>query len=196
MIELHSTSASNSWVLDRGCGTHICTNVQGLKRSNKMRRGELDLIMGNKQISSVDVIGNYELSFSSGLSMVIIDCCYSADMARNIISFYALFKDGFDFGFDNGSILVYKNNVLYFKSNPCHAIYETNINVRNNQSSIHNVESTQSKNSLDKSYLWHCRLGHISKKRITKLQSVRILESFDQTSNDECEACLIVFWER
>ncbi|KAJ9558333.1 hypothetical protein OSB04_012947 [Centaurea solstitialis] len=191
MIELHSTSTSNSWVLDTGCGTHICTNVQGLKRSRKVRRGELDLIMGNKQIASVDMIGNYELSFSSGLSMVLIDCCYSAEMARNIISFYALYKDGFDFGFDNGSILVYKNNVLYFKANPCHGIYETSITVRDNRSSIYNVESTQSKNGLDKSYLWHCRLGHISKKRITKLQSDGILESFDHTSNDECESCLL-----
>ncbi|KAJ9556430.1 hypothetical protein OSB04_011044 [Centaurea solstitialis] len=191
MIELHSTSASNSWVLDTGCGTHICTNVQGLKRSRKVRRGELDLIMGNKQIASVDVIGNYELSFSSGLSVVLIDCCYSAEMARNIISFYALYKDGFDFGFDNGSILVYKNNVLYFKANPCHGIYETSITVRDNRSSIYNVESTQSKNGLDKLYLWHCRLGHISKKRITKLQLDGILESFDHTSNDECESCLL-----
>ncbi|KAJ9556509.1 hypothetical protein OSB04_011123 [Centaurea solstitialis] len=191
MIELHSTSTSNSWVLDTGCGTHICTNVQGLKRSRKVRRGELDLIMGNKQIASVDMIGNYELSFSSGLSVVLIDCCYSAEMARNIISFYALYKDGFDFGFDNGSILVYKNNVLYFKANPCHGIYETSITVRDNRSSIYNVESTQSKNGLDKSYLWHCRLGHISKKRITKLQSDGILESFDYTSNDECESCLL-----
>ena len=165
--------------------------MQGLKRSRKLRRGELDLIMGNKQIASVDVIGNYELSFSSGLSMVLFDCCYSADMARNIISFYALYKDGFDFGFDNGSILVYKNNVLYFKANPCHGIYETSISVRDNRSSIYNVESTQSKDGLDKSYLWHCRLGHISKKRITKLQSDGILESFDQTSNDECESCLL-----
>ncbi|KAJ9562116.1 hypothetical protein OSB04_007276 [Centaurea solstitialis] len=191
MIELHSTSTSNSWVLDTGCGTHICTNVQGLKRSRKVRRGELDLIMGNKQIASVDMIGNYELSFSSGLSMILIDCCYSTEMARNIISFYALYKDDFDFGFDNGSILVYKNNVLYFKANPCHGIYETSITVRDNRSSIYNVESTQSKNGLDKSYLWHCRLGHISKKRITKLQSDGILESFDHTSNDECESCLL-----
>ncbi|KAJ9565695.1 hypothetical protein OSB04_001661 [Centaurea solstitialis] len=165
--------------------------LQGLKRSRKVRRGELDLIMGNKQIASVDMIGNYELSFSSGLSVVLIDCCYSAEMARNIISFYALYKDGFDFRFDNGSILVYKNNVLYFKANPCHGINETSIIVRDNRSSIYNVESTQSKNGLDKSYLWHCRLGHISKKRITKLQLDGILESFDHTSNDECESCLL-----
>ncbi|KAJ9557051.1 hypothetical protein OSB04_011665 [Centaurea solstitialis] len=123
--------------------------------------------------------------------MVLIDCCYSAEMTRNIISFYALYKDGFDFGFDNGSILVYKNNVLYFKANPCHGIYETSINVRDNQSSTYNVESTQSKNGLDKSYPWHCRLGHISKKYITKLQSDGILESFDQTSSDECKSGLL-----
>ncbi|KAJ9546973.1 hypothetical protein OSB04_019516 [Centaurea solstitialis] len=87
MIELHSTCTSNSWVLDTGCGTHICTDVQGLKRSKKLRHRELDLIMRNNQIASIDVIGSYELSFSFGLSMVLIDCCYLAKMARNIISF-------------------------------------------------------------------------------------------------------------
>ena len=29
-------SPSSSWVLDTGCGSHICTNVQGLKRSNNI----------------------------------------------------------------------------------------------------------------------------------------------------------------
>ncbi|KAG8633862.1 hypothetical protein MANES_18G141045v8 [Manihot esculenta] len=31
-------SISTSWVLDTGCGSHICTNVQGLKRSRKLKR--------------------------------------------------------------------------------------------------------------------------------------------------------------
>ncbi|GJV85075.1 hypothetical protein Tco_1524973 [Tanacetum coccineum] len=33
MIELHNTTTSDSWVLDIGCGTHICTVLQGLKES-------------------------------------------------------------------------------------------------------------------------------------------------------------------
>nr|KAJ0189501.1 hypothetical protein LSAT_V11C800413990 [Lactuca sativa] len=30
-IKLHSASTSNNWILDIGCGTHICSDVQGLR---------------------------------------------------------------------------------------------------------------------------------------------------------------------
>ena len=43
-------------------------------------------------------------------------------------------------------------------------------------------------NVLDKSCVWHCRLGHVNKKRIIGLQKDGILESFDQDSNDVYES--------
>ena len=42
-------STSDSWVLDTGSGSHICTNVQGLKRSRILAKGEVDLRVGNEQ---------------------------------------------------------------------------------------------------------------------------------------------------
>ncbi|KAI3780382.1 hypothetical protein L2E82_10363 [Cichorium intybus] len=137
MIELHNTSTTNSWVLDTRCGTHICSDVQGLRRSKKLRHGELDLIMGNRHTAAVKRIGDYELVLSTGFSINLLDCCYSPEMAKNIISF------------------------------------------------------NTSKSVLDKSCLWHCRLGHINKKRIAKLQEDGILESFDLKSDDVCESCLL-----
>lgn len=57
-------------------------------------------------------------------------------MSQNNTSFHALYIDGIDFGFDSGSILVYKNDVILFKSNHCHEIYKTSISIRRNNSSI------------------------------------------------------------
>ena len=37
-------SIPTTWVLDTACGSHICTNVQGLRRSRKLSRGEMDLL--------------------------------------------------------------------------------------------------------------------------------------------------------
>ncbi|KAJ9549604.1 hypothetical protein OSB04_022147 [Centaurea solstitialis] len=192
MIERHSTSVSNSWVLDTGCGTHICSNSQGLKESRILKHGELNLIMGNRMTAAVTKIGDLELVLSSGLSIKLLDCCYSPEMARNIISFHALYKDGFKFKFDNdnGCILVYKNDCFYFKATPCNGVYESVICVgRDNNNLTLNVGSFNSE--LDKSSLWHHRLGHINKKRIAKLQSDGILESFDLKSDEECESCLL-----
>ncbi|GJW39877.1 retrotransposon protein, putative, ty1-copia subclass [Tanacetum coccineum] len=66
MIELHNTTTSDSWVLYTGCGTHICTILQGLKESRRLKHGELNLVMGNRKITLVTRIGKYELMLKSG----------------------------------------------------------------------------------------------------------------------------------
>ena len=80
MIELNNASISNSWVLDTGCGTHICFNVQRLTRSRNLRTGELDLIMGNKDVASIEMIGVYKLYFDFGLYIVLKNVCHSDNM--------------------------------------------------------------------------------------------------------------------
>ena len=42
-IEICSFSVSKSlWVLDTGCGYHLCNDMQGLKNSRKVSRGSMD----------------------------------------------------------------------------------------------------------------------------------------------------------
>nr|GFA24786.1 retrotransposon protein, putative, Ty1-copia subclass [Tanacetum cinerariifolium] len=59
-----------------------------------------------------------------------------------------------------------------------------------NFNSIYNVSTKRSKHNLDSTYLWHCRLAHISKKRIEKLQKEGLLRSADDESFDQCVSCL------
>ncbi|GKB85443.1 retrotransposon protein, putative, ty1-copia subclass, partial [Tanacetum coccineum] len=190
MIELHKTTTSNSWVLDIGCGTHICVVLQRLKESRRLKHGELNLIMGNRKIAPVTRIGKFELMLKSGVRINLNNCCYSSEMTRNIISFHALFKDGYQFSFDNenGDISVYSNGCFMFKASPCKGIYETVECISNYGNMILNVGSS---NELDKSKLWHSCLGHVNKKRIAQLQKDGVLESFEFKSDDVCESCLL-----
>nr|GEW03455.1 hypothetical protein [Tanacetum cinerariifolium] len=48
----------------------------------------------------------------------------------------------------------------------------------------------RAKLNLDFSLLWHCRLGHISKKRIEKLQDDELLNSTDIKSFEKCVSCM------
>ncbi|GJY88290.1 retrotransposon protein, putative, ty1-copia subclass, partial [Tanacetum coccineum] len=48
----------------------------------------------------------------------------------------------------------------------------------------------RAKHNLDSTYLWHCRLAHISTKRIEKLQQEGLLKSTDDESFDLCLSCL------
>ena len=87
----------------------------------------MNLIMGSRKVSPVTKIGVYSLLLSNGLDLDLNNCCYSADMARNIISFHSLYKQGFTFSFNNeiGSINAYYNGTFYFEALPCNGIYET-----------------------------------------------------------------------
>ncbi|GJT92779.1 putative reverse transcriptase domain-containing protein [Tanacetum coccineum] len=190
MIELHNTTTLNLWVLDTGCGSHICTVLQGLKESRRLKHGELNLVMGNRKITLVTRIGKYELMLKSGVRIDLNNYRYSLEMTRNIISFHALFKDGYKFSFDNdnGDILVY-SNVVY-----CLKLLLAKANMKLMTKYYHNVMliiKYGSSNELDKSKLYHSRLGHINKKHITQLRKDGVLELFNFKYDDVCESCLL-----
>jgi hypothetical protein len=46
-------------------------------------------------------------------------------------------------------------------------------------------------NDLNPTFIWHCCLGHINKKRIKRLHKDGLLSSFDFESFDTCESCLL-----
>src|SRR5665213_591621 len=48
VIEIH-LSTMTKWVLDTGCGNHICRNMQVLQNSRKLEKGEVDLRSGMEQ---------------------------------------------------------------------------------------------------------------------------------------------------
>nr|GEZ20170.1 retrotransposon protein, putative, Ty1-copia subclass [Tanacetum cinerariifolium] len=56
--------------------------------------------------------------------------------------------------------------------------------------SIHAVSNKRAKLDLDSALLWHYRLGHISKKRIEKLQHYGLLDSSDLRAFKKCVFCM------
>ena len=125
-IQSKNTLHSNSWVLDTGCGSHICSDLQGLRRSEDVEHGKMNLIMGNRRSSPVTKIGIYSLGLRSRLSLDFYNYCYSSEMLRNIISFHGLYIQGFRYycNNENGSINAYYNGVFYFEALPCDGVYE------------------------------------------------------------------------
>ena len=90
-------STSSSWVLDTGCGSHICLNVQGLKNRRILEDGEVDLRVGNGAKVAALAVGTYEVTLPSGLLLVLNNCYYVPALSRNIISISCLDNEGFNF---------------------------------------------------------------------------------------------------
>nr|GEU48792.1 hypothetical protein [Tanacetum cinerariifolium] len=70
------------------------------------------------------------------------------------------------------------------------AIREGMHNLYPNDSSMYNVSNKRAKHALDSSYLWHCHLGHINKKRIYKLQHDGISQPTHDESLEKCKSCI------
>nr|GFA10621.1 hypothetical protein [Tanacetum cinerariifolium] len=97
-----------------------------------------------------------------------------------VITVSRLYEDGFVNRFVDNIIHVSRNNVVYFSAILRDGIFEIDLsNSLTNESSIYVVSNKRAKLDLDSALLWHCRLGHISKKRIEKLKHDGLLDSSD-----------------
>ena len=112
IIDVH-LSTLTIWVLDTACGSHICTNVQGLRDTRKLDRSEVDLRVGNGARVAAVAVGTYELVLPTGLIFVLNNCYYVPSLSSNIISLSYLDKEGFICVNGNGRCSIYKDDVLF-----------------------------------------------------------------------------------
>ncbi|GKC28562.1 retrotransposon protein, putative, ty1-copia subclass [Tanacetum coccineum] len=166
--------------------------LQGLRGSRKLKPGALSLYVGDGHRATVEAIGEFHLCLPSGLVLILHNCHYAPSITRGIISVSRLYKDGFVNRFENdNTISVSRNNLVYFCAIPRDDIYEIDLSSSNtNDSSMYAISNKRAKLNLDSTLLWHCRLGHISKKRIEKLQHDGLLNSTDIKSFEKCVSCM------
>ncbi|GJU35624.1 chrysanthemyl diphosphate synthase, partial [Tanacetum coccineum] len=189
-IELFSFP-NKSWVYDTGCGTHICITKQGLRGVRKLKQGDLYLYVGNGVRAQVEAIGIYDLVLPNGLVICLNNCHYAPSINRGVVSVSRLVENGFVECFMDYGISLSRNDVIYFNVIPSNGIYEIDMsNSVLNVNSIYNVSNKRVNHNLDSTYLWYCRLAHISKKRIKKLQHDGLLKSTNDESFDQCVSCL------
>ncbi|GKA57441.1 retrotransposon protein, putative, ty1-copia subclass [Tanacetum coccineum] len=140
---------------------------------------EVEKVYEQGLMGRVEAIGEFHLCLPSVLVLILHNCHYAPSITRGVILVSRLYKDGFVNRFENdNSISVSKNNLIYFNAIPRDDIYEIVMSSSNtNESSMFAVSNKRAKLNLDSALLWHCRLGHINKKRIEKLQHDGLLDS-------------------
>ncbi|VFQ67530.1 unnamed protein product, partial [Cuscuta campestris] len=179
VIEVNMSDIT-SWVMDTGCGSHICTSMQDLHERRQLTEGEIQLKVGNGALVNALAIGTYSLSLPSGLVLQLNNCLFVPSMSRNIISVSCLDKAGFSFVVKDKTLFVFRNDIFYASAKMTNGLY-----VLDMDTAVYNVDVKRNKpNSLNLAYLWHCRLGHINEKRISKLHRSGVLDSFDFQSYD------------
>ncbi|KAL0304636.1 UNVERIFIED_CONTAM: hypothetical protein Sangu_3073200 [Sesamum angustifolium] len=121
--------------------------------------------------SRVKAIGTYELVFNGDFVSILAKTFYIPNFSKNLISVSRLAPYGYSFNFRDGITLFY-NTHLVGNGTLSNGLYHINL-----QSDVlytlHVDDNAGIKRCVmneDASGLWHLRLGHISIKRIKKLE--------------------------
>nr|GEZ14503.1 retrotransposon protein, putative, Ty1-copia subclass [Tanacetum cinerariifolium] len=131
-------------------------------------------------VIELNTILNSSWIYDTGCGTYICNTTQDVRASRKLkLGAFSLY-DGFINRFMDNTIQVSRNNMVYFSSIPRDGIFEIDLsNSLTNESSIYAISNKRAKQDLDYALLWHCRLGHISKKCIDKLKNDGLLESFD-----------------
>ena len=189
MIEVNMSLSQNStWVLDTACGSHICNSLQGLRRSRTLEEEEVILRMGNGARVAATAVGSFNLHMPTVKTIVLNNCYFVPSIVRNIISIPMLDLAGFSFVIQNNKCSILRDNVLYGSGILNNGLYVCDV-----EHNLLQIEHTNKRKKDDENltYLWHCRLGHISENKLRTLHKEGLLEPFDFESYPTCESCLL-----
>ncbi|KAL0406011.1 UNVERIFIED_CONTAM: hypothetical protein Slati_3915000 [Sesamum latifolium] len=184
VVEINMIYNSASWVLDTGCGAHICNDLQVLQRSRKLSKDEMILRLGDGKVVAAETVGSLSLVVSNHVRIDLKDCFFVPSMVKNIISIPMLDSDGYKFLIDKIVFIWYMMmfHILSTLVNGLYILQQSNlIMTAQHKWKVDNHENAQ---------IWHARLGHISKDRIRRLVDSKSLEIDDLDHLPTCESCL------
>ncbi|GKB89589.1 retrotransposon protein, putative, ty1-copia subclass [Tanacetum coccineum] len=140
----------------------------------------------------------FKLNASSGKDVVVSDDESDSEDEISVTreKLMGEYKSKIDLGFvhtvTSNGISVSLNGIFYFSAIYVNGVFEIDMNDNVSKYNNNSIFSINKKRKLDlnSSYLWHCRLAHIGKTRMQKLQREGLLESINDDSYDKCESCI------
>ncbi|KAL0395444.1 UNVERIFIED_CONTAM: hypothetical protein Slati_4510600 [Sesamum latifolium] len=185
VVEINIISNSASWVLDTGCGTHICNDMQVLERSRRLSKDEMILSLDDEKAVVAEAVGSLRLVVSNHIRIDLKDCYFVPSMVKNIISIPLLDSEGFKFSINKSYFYLVYDDVYHLLGTLVNGLYilqQSNlIMTAQHKCKVDNHENAQ---------IWHARLGHISKDRISRLVDSKNLEIDNLDHLPTCQSCL------
>ncbi|KAK4381759.1 Retrovirus-related Pol polyprotein from transposon TNT 1-94 [Sesamum angolense] len=178
VVKVNMVTNSASWVLDTGCGAHICNDLQVLQRSRKLSKDEVVLRLGDGKAVAAEAVGIINLVLSDRITL-------EFSMIKNIISIPLLDNAGFEF-------FINKNCFYLMKDGSSHLLGKLNNGLYILQRSdwIMTAQNKRKLENLENAHIWHAMLGHISQDRMKRLVDSKSLEIDNLDNLLACESCL------
>ncbi|KAL0329219.1 UNVERIFIED_CONTAM: hypothetical protein Sradi_4908600 [Sesamum radiatum] len=171
VVKVNMVTNSASWVLDTGCGAHICNDLQVLQRSKKLSKDEVVLRLGDGKAVTAKAVGIINLVVSDRVRLELKDCYFVPSMMKNIISIPLFDNADFEFLINKNYFYLMKDGSSYLLGKSNNGLYILQwfdwIMTAQNKRKLENLENAQ---------IWHAKLGHISQDRMKGLVDSKSLE--------------------
>ncbi|KAJ9567681.1 LOW QUALITY PROTEIN: hypothetical protein OSB04_003647 [Centaurea solstitialis] len=184
-LETTINDSDNSWWFDTGSPIHIVNSMQELSKTTVPRLNESRICTTDGQALKVEAIGECRLLFKNNYVLTLKDVYY---IPENNVSFYAN-KDSMLFYLDD---VCFGNAYLIDGYWHLNCVNETiNKGLKRYICSINKFTGSKKRHKQNvSSFLWHKRLGHISKSRMQDLIRQKILPELDFNDFETCVDCL------
>ena len=87
VIKVNNVSLNNIWVYDTSCGSYIWIDMQGIRSSRKLTKGESDFRVGNGARVVAITLWTYVLNLPSDFCLNLDDCCYVPSLMKIFFRF-------------------------------------------------------------------------------------------------------------
>jgi hypothetical protein len=143
---------------------HTCKSLQGLSLTRRFAKGELDVRVSNGAKVAGIAVSTFHLPLPSGLILELNNCYYIPALCKNIISSLFLEEvDGYEIIIKNKHCSIYYNDIFYTYCPLVNELYVLDLGDK----SACNINAKRARlNDLNPTFIFHCCLGHINKKRI------------------------------
>lgn len=141
----------------------------------------------------IEGIRTYRLILDNGYQLDLSKTIYVPSISRNLISVSRLDVCGFNGKFGSNSFSLFKNSEFIGSDFLIDGLYKLKLYNIFTESLLTMNSSIRLKRSMmneNYAYLWHKRLGHISKERLQRLVNNEILPNLDFTDLGICVDCI------
>ena len=179
---------ANSWWFDTGASVHITNSLQGFTRQKQSN--SYNVFVGEGTRVLVEAVGIVKLKFETGFVLKLENVLYVPLMRRSLLSASKLVQQGIVFIGDVECTKFFKKGSLIGKAFLHNHLWKLQCSVVNNGLHVLNVTPKECMVPKTILCLWHKRLGHISKDRISQLSRLNLIPVVDFKTASECVDCL------
>ncbi|CAA7047040.1 unnamed protein product [Microthlaspi erraticum] len=181
-LSVNGQESKEQWVIDSGCTYHMTSRRDWFSDFNE--NTSTTILLGDDHTVEAKGSGSIKMKTNGGSIKVLRNVRYVPNLRRNLISTGTLDSLGYTHEGGDGVVKFYKNNKLALRG-----ILQNGLYILDGRTVL--GESCNVESSIDKTSLWHSRLGHLSINNMKTLSGKGLIEKKDIKDLAFCEHCVM-----